>query len=140
MIQQMSTAQNKQLVQQYNEEMIAKCNMDWLMAHLSPQFINHSATDGMPKGREGMEYFFTQILHAAFSEVQVAVKDMIADEQQVATRKEITGIHTGELMGIPPTGKHITLRVIDILRITDGQITDHWGENNFAAVVQGLQG
>jgi predicted ester cyclase len=87
-----------------------------------------------------MEYFFTQILHASFSEIQVTVKDMVADEQQVATRKEITGIHTGELMGIPPTGKSITLRVIDILRIADGQITDHWGENNFAAVVQGLQG
>jgi predicted ester cyclase len=136
----MSIAQNKLLVQQYNEEMIAKCNMDWLMTHLSTQFINHSAPEGMPNGREGMEYFFTQILHASFSEIQVTVKDMVADEQQVATRKEITGIHTGELMGIPPTGKSITLCVIDILRIADGQITDHWGENNFAAVVQGLQG
>lgn len=135
----MSTEQNKQLVQQYNEEMIGKCNMDWLMQHLSPQFINHSAPNGMPSGREGMEYFFTQILHASFSEIQVAVKDMVADEQQVATRKEITGIHTGALMGIPPTGKQITLRVIDILRIVDGLITDHWGENNFAAVVQDLQ-
>lgn len=136
----MSIEQNKALVQQYNHEMIGNCNMDWLMAHLSPQFINHSAPDGMPSGREGMVYFFTQILHASFSEIQVAVKDMVADEYQVATRKEITGIHTRELMGIPPTGKRITLRVIDILRIADGQITDHWGENNYAAVVQGLQG
>jgi predicted ester cyclase len=135
----MSTEQNKELIKQYNEQVIAQGDMEWFMNHSSPEFINHSAQEGMPKGREGMIYFFTQVLHTSFSNVQVAVKDMVASENKVATRKEITGVHSGKLMDIAPTGRPIAISVMDIMVLKDGKITDHWGETNFAAVLQSLQ-
>lgn len=135
----MSTEQNKELIKQYNEQVIAQGDMEWFMNHSSPEFINHSAQEGMPKGREGMIYFFTQILHTSFSNVQVAVKDMVASENKVATRKQITGVHSGTLMGIKPTGRAITISVLDIMVVEEGKITDHWGETSFATVLQALQ-
>jgi predicted ester cyclase len=42
------------------------------------------------------------------------------------TRKSLRGTHQGELFGVPPTGKPLSIEVIDILRVRDGKITDHW--------------
>ncbi|WP_207534494.1 ester cyclase [Desertivirga arenae] len=58
---------------------------------------------------------------------------MLAEGDKVVSRKEISATHTGELMGIPATGKTITLKVIDILALENGKICDHWGENNFVS-------
>lgn len=132
----MSIEQNKLLVSRYNSEVIEGGNMDVLKELAVPNFINHSAMPGMDPGINGMIYFFSSLLHPAFSNLKVTVLDMVADENKVATRKIINGTHTGSLMGIAPTGKHITISVIDILSIEDGKITAHWGENNFAAVIQ----
>jgi len=134
----MSTEQNKALVVTYNKEVIEKGNMDVLKEIAVAGFVNHSAGAGMPSGLDGMEYFFTNILHAAFTNITVSVEDMVADDHKVATRKVISGTHTGELMDIAPTGKKVTINVIDILTISNGKITEHWGQNNFTEVIQSL--
>lgn len=132
----MSTAQNKALVKRYNQEVIEGNNMDVLHAIAHPQFINHSAQPGMDNGLGGMAYFFSQLLHPAFSNIKVTVLDMVAEDNKVVARKTITGTYTGSLMNIPPTGKDVTISVIDIITVEDGLLTAHWGENNFMAVVQ----
>lgn len=134
----MSTEQNKALVVTYNKEVIEKGDMNVLREIASADFVNHSTGEGMPSGLDGMEYFFTNILHAAFSDIEVSVEDMVADETKVATRKVILGTHTGTLMDIAPTGEKVAINVIDILTITDGKISEHWGQNNFSEVVQSL--
>ena len=134
----MSTDVNKAIVTRYNKEVIQGCDMELLRDLVSPDFINHSGVPGMPEGVDGLIYFFTQILHGSFSNINVEINDMLAEGNKVVTRKEITGTHTGTLMGIPATGKNITLKVIDILSVENGKISDHWGENNFTSVLQGL--
>lgn len=134
----MSTEQNKSLVVQYNKEVIEKGNMKILREIAAQDFINYSAPEGMPSGLDGMEYFFTNILHTAFSDIEVSIEDMIADEHKVATRKVIYGTHSGKLMDIAPTGKKVAINVIDILAISNGKITGHWGQNNFSEMVQSL--
>lgn len=135
----MTTAANKQLAVRYNKEVIEMGNMEVLKQITAPDYINHSAPEGMPTGIDGLIYFFTGIIHTAFTSVQVNVLDMVAEGNKVATRKEIVGVHTGSLMGIPATGKTISISVIDILTIENNLIVGHWGENNFMAVVQSLQ-
>lgn len=134
----MSKEENKALVTRYNKVAIEACDMELLKDLMAPDFINHSGVPDMPEKLEGMTYFFTKILHASFSYIQVEIKDMVAEENKVVTRKEITGTHTGTLMGIPATGRVVTIKVIDILTIENGKISGHWGENNFSMVVQRL--
>ncbi|MFZ0142366.1 MAG: ester cyclase [Aeromicrobium sp.] len=52
--------------------------------------------------------------------------DMIAEGDQVVTKKTFHGTHTAELAGIPPTGRTVTLQYVDIRRVRDGRITEHW--------------
>ena len=41
--------------------------------------------------------------------------------------KVFHGTHTGELLGIPPTGREVEILVIDVVRVADGRIVEHWG-------------
>jgi predicted ester cyclase len=51
---------------------------------------------------------------------------MFAERNRVATQKTFTGTHTGEMYGIPPTGQRVSLQYVDILRLRDGKIVEHW--------------
>ena len=62
----------------------------------------------------------------AFPDCQVTVDDMIAEGDRVVTKKTFTGTHTAELNGIPPTGKRVSIQYVDILRLRDGKIIEHW--------------
>ena len=55
------------------------------------------------------------------------------------TRKTFYGTHRGEFWGIPPTGKKVTIDLIDILRITDGQMVEHWNLVDWMGLMQQLQ-
>jgi predicted ester cyclase len=51
---------------------------------------------------------------------------MIAEGDHVVTKKTLQGTHTADLAGIPPTGRSVTLQYVDIMRVRDGRITEHW--------------
>jgi predicted ester cyclase len=62
----------------------------------------------------------------AFSEKVFTIKDQIAEGDRVAARTVWEGTHSGELRGIPPTGKRIAISAFIIDRIRDGKIVEHW--------------
>ena len=62
----------------------------------------------------------------AFPDSYVTIEDMIAEGDRVVTKKTFTGTHTGELSGIPPTGNRVSIQYVDIMRVRDGQIVEHW--------------
>ena len=53
-------------------------------------------------------------------------------------RKTFRGTQTGEFMGMPPTGKSISVGVIDIFRIAGGKIVEHWGQMDSMGMMQQL--
>lgn len=72
------------------------------------------------------------------SDIKVVVEQQVAEGDLVTTHKLITGKQTGTLMGVPATGKEISIEVMDILKIQNGKITDHWGVNTFPTVLADL--
>jgi steroid delta-isomerase-like uncharacterized protein len=63
---------------------------------------------------------------AAFPDLHTAVEDVIAEGDKVAVRWTTRGTHQGSLMGIPPTGRQVTMTAIHILRLADGKIAEGW--------------
>jgi len=63
---------------------------------------------------------------------------MFAEGDRVCSRTVIYGTQTAEWMGVPPTGKVITMPGISIHRIVDGKITDDWASVNMLDVMQQL--
>ncbi|MBO2010341.1 ester cyclase [Hymenobacter negativus] len=130
--------ENKAIIRRYNHEGIAQGNVDTLEELLAPDFINHSAPAGMDAGRGGMFYFFLRILQSALSNLEVEILDQVAEGDKVTTRKAITGIHTGELLGLAPTQKPVVINVIDIYRLREGKLTAHWGLTTLSDVMAQL--
>jgi predicted ester cyclase len=54
----------------------------------------------------------------------------------LVTRKTFQGTHRGEFMGVPATGKHVVIDVIDIIRIADGQLIEHWNVLDMLGLMQ----
>jgi steroid delta-isomerase-like uncharacterized protein len=87
--------------------------------------VNHSAPPGVPADREGGKIFL-QAFAAAYPDAHYTVDDMIAEGDQVVTKKTLSGTNQGDFAGIPATGKHVTLQFVDIMRVRDGRIVEHW--------------
>jgi len=132
-------AVNKAIVNRFNHQVIECCNRHEFDTLVAQDFINHSAVAGQDNGREGLWHTFHNILHPGLSDLQVQVLDQVAEGDKVTTRKRITGCHSGALIGIPATGHAISIDVIDIVRIRNGQYVEHWGINSLPSVLAALR-
>lgn len=133
----MSADSNKTLVRQFVEEAQSRHNLSAVDEYLSPDFVDHSVPPGLPPNREGVKLQFTMFFNA-LPDLQAIIHDQVADDDKVVTRKTLRGTHRGDLLGIPPTGKVVDINVIDILRVKDNQITDHWNNVDRLGLMQQL--
>lgn len=122
----MTTEQNKSIVTRFNKEFIEGGNINAFNEIIAQDFINQTAPPGVPKGPEGVWYFFTQLLKPAFPDLKVVIFDQVAEGDKVTTRKEFHATHKGEFFGIPASNKNVVMQVIDIIRLKDGKFIEHW--------------
>lgn len=127
----MSADENKALIRRYFEAIDVACesgNADIIDEFLAPDFVEHNPFPGIPPTREGWkEAFMAFVVGAPGYHV---IDDLIAEEDQVVGRITAYGTHTGELFGIPATGKEIRVGGIAIWRIREGKILEHWHETD----------
>ncbi|MCV2491328.1 ester cyclase [Geodermatophilus sp. YIM 151500] len=94
---------------------------------VSPSLVNHTPMVPDPPGGPAEVKAIFDGLHAALTGFSVEVRHQVADDDLVMTHKVFKGRHTGELFGLPPTGRHVRFAVMDVVRIADGRIVEHWG-------------
>ena len=133
----MSAEQNKTLVRRFVDEVQSGGNIDTIDELCSPEFVNHSAPPGVPSNCEGLKQL-TAMFRQAFPDSYFTVEDMIAEGDKVATRKTFHGTHEGEFMGIPPTGRPVSIGLIDIVRIAGGRVVEHWSIGDNLGMMQQL--
>jgi steroid delta-isomerase-like uncharacterized protein len=67
---------------------------------------------------------------AGFPDLSVTVEDVMAEGDRVTARVVMRGTHQGEFQGFAPTGKQVEVRAIDMFRISNGKIVEHWGHSD----------
>jgi predicted ester cyclase len=78
------------------------------------------------------------MFRAAFPDLHGTIEDQIAEGDKVVSRMTYRGTHQGELMGIPPTGKQVTMSFIGIHRITAGKVAEGWVNFDALGMMQQL--
>ncbi|HEV2131844.1 MAG TPA: ester cyclase [Longimicrobiaceae bacterium] len=78
--------------------------------------------------------FFQQV----FPGYTIEVHDLIAEGDKVVLRGTMHGVHRGELMGMPPTGRQVAVPLIIIYRLERGKIVEHWLQADQAGMMQQL--
>jgi predicted ester cyclase len=75
---------------------------------------------------------------AAFPSYEMIAEDMIAEGDKVVVRLLFRGTHKGDLMGIPPTGKQVTVPFILIYRLASDKIVEQWMQGDSLGLLQQL--
>jgi steroid delta-isomerase-like uncharacterized protein len=129
--------ENKALVARLYEE-ISKGNLDALDTALDDSVVEHEELPpGIPPGKEGVKVFFGVVL-SAFPDLTMTPNFMIAEGDLVTAFTTATGTHRGEFMGIPATGKTVTINLADYMRFRNGKVVEHWGVMDMASMMQQL--
>jgi steroid delta-isomerase-like uncharacterized protein len=134
----MSTEQNKASARQFIEEVLNQGNMSRINDLLAPDFVEHEELPpGVPRDREGVTLLMT-MLRSAFPDFKATIDDMIAEGDKVVVRMTWTGTQQGEFMGLPPSGKPMSIGVIDIFRMDRGKLVEHWGLSDTMSMMEQL--
>ena len=101
-------------------------NIDLLDELLAPEYVNHTlATPDLPSGPEGVKEVVS-MFRSGVPDLRVVIEDMIAEGDRVATRYALEGTHGGDLFGVAPTGRHLTIKSMTVERLSGGKIVEHW--------------
>ena len=133
----MSTAENRTMARRFTEECWDRSDVKVLDELLAPNFVDHDPAPAQGPGADGYKQMAAAYF-SAFSDFRVRNEDVIAEEDKAMLRWTARGRHTGPLLGIPPTGREVTLRGIDIIRVERGRIVERWGEFDVYGLLQQL--
>ena len=134
----MAAEQNKALIVRFVEELFNKGNMGIVGEIFAPDFIEREQLPpGIPDGSEGVKVL-TTMLRSASPDYKAQIDDILAEGDKVVIRMTWSGTQKGEFMGVPATGKRVSFGVIDIIRITNGKVAEHWGQMDSMSLMQQL--
>lgn len=108
------------------EEIFPACDVEALADVVAPDVVSHGARPDEPPGFEGIKRTMLWLARV-FSDQRWEVHNVIGDGDMVAIHLTHRARHTGELMGIPPTGREVAYQYVHILRFRDGKAVEHWG-------------
>ncbi|HEU5379461.1 MAG TPA: ester cyclase [Ktedonobacteraceae bacterium] len=133
----MSTEHNKTIARQFFEDAYNTGNVALLEQLLAPTYVDYKAPPGTPDGPQGIAAIIT-MFRQAFPDLRFTIEDQVAEGDRVVTRYTFRGTQQGELMGIPPTGKQVSIGGISIYRISDGKMQQAWIEYDMLGLMQQL--
>jgi predicted ester cyclase len=120
----MSTEDNKALIHRVNEEGLNQHNPALVDEVCAPNFVFHNGSrtiQGLPAYKRYLAPFFS-----AFPDAHFTTEAMVAEGDTVAVRRTFRGTHKGSLMGLPPTGRQVTISDMAMLRVANGKFVEAW--------------
>jgi steroid delta-isomerase-like uncharacterized protein len=129
--------ENKAIQRRVVEEVFNKHNPGAVDQFFAPDYVSHNAPPGLPNDREGVKALATMYF-GAFPDLKVTSDFQVAEGDIVVMRWTATATHSGELMGIPATGKRTKMTGITTQRIAGGKIVEEWNESDQMSLMQQL--
>jgi steroid delta-isomerase-like uncharacterized protein len=133
----MSVEENKSVIQRSYDEFFNTGNLALVDQFHANDFVGHVL--GLPpiQGLEALKHLASGYL-SAFPDLHITLEDMIAEGDKVMTRVSWRGTHKGEFIGIPPTGKQVTVTGMYEYRIAGGKIAEWWDYSDNLGLMQQL--
>jgi steroid delta-isomerase-like uncharacterized protein len=131
---------NKNQFQRLYDEVINTGDLERANLYITPDRPDHDP--GLPpemtRDREGFKLFF-RMFRAAFPDQKFDIEFMVAGGEKVVAYGTVEGTHTGDFLGMAPSGKSFKVRNIDICRFNaEGLIAEHWGLVDLAGMMRQL--
>jgi steroid delta-isomerase-like uncharacterized protein len=127
----------KAVVRRNTEEVQSRGNFDVFEELFAPDFLDHTPQPGRTPDKDGARELY-RVLRAAFPDFHAEIHFQAADGDLVTTYKTYHGTHQGSFLGIAATGRQIHFETVDVMRVRDGRISEHWGVANLFSLMQQL--
>lgn len=130
-------ARNEALMRRFYEELWSRGNLEVIPELVAEDFVDHQAPVGQTSGREALAGLVV-MWRTGSPDMQETGEHLILQGDKVVGRFLMRGTHSGEFMGIAPTGRSVTISGIDIVRITEGKISEFWYAEQTLELMQQL--
>ncbi|MFI9510209.1 ester cyclase [Nocardia sp. NPDC052566] len=132
---------HKEVVRRIVHEVFEQGKLELVDELLAEDFVDHSLQHalffGADSGREGFKKM-TMLARAGVHDLTAELDLVVAEGDLVAARVLAKGVHGGELLGVPPTGRPVDLADYHYFRFRDGKVREHWNQFNALEVLQQL--
>ncbi len=115
---------NTEIVNRFFKEGYENRNYTEVIDLVAEDYIDHSPA-GARSNAQAVEIL--KIVAGMFSDLSIKMLDIFAENDLVATRVLYDGVHSGECMGIPATGKRISFEALENFKVVNGKIVESWG-------------
>jgi predicted ester cyclase len=133
----LSAETNKQIVRRVAEEPWTG-KFEVIDELVDPNYVGYDPSQPEPtRGPAGFREFINTYL-AGFPDGRLTVEQQVAEGDFVATRWTGRGTHKGDLMGIAPTGKQVTVTGITVSRLASGKVVEEWTNWDTLGMLQQL--
>lgn len=116
---------NEAVVRRVFDEIANRGDFDVVDQIYREDYVDHAPLPGGPPGREGVRHSIGG-LRTAMPDLHVTVEAVSAHADKVAVHNTWSGTHTGEVLGIRPTGRDLTFTGVVVFRLVDGLIAERW--------------
>ena len=113
---------NKAVIGKFIEEVINQNRMDRADDLVVKDFVELDPLPGQRQGREGLKEVLG-MMRTAFPDIHWVVEEMVAEGDTVVTRFTWTGTHQGAFLGVPATGKNVSVKGVVIDQLADGKMS-----------------
>ena len=128
------------IVRRVTDEAFIGGNVEVIDELVAEDFVSHDPPPGAPGTREGFRAV-AELVASSMSDRKMEFDDFAdTDDGRVVESWAMVATHTGEAFGLPPSGKSVRVRGIEIWRIADGKIVEHWGAVDMGDLFEKAQG
>jgi len=114
---------NKEIVEMFCRDVFINHDLTRLDEYMRDDYIQNN--DIAETGKQGFRDLFVKTFQS-LPDFKYTVHMTVAEGDKVVVYSTMTATHRGEWLGQPPTGNHLEINVIDIFRVQDGMIAEHW--------------
>jgi steroid delta-isomerase-like uncharacterized protein len=134
-----SSESAKAIVRRNTEEVQGRGSFGVFEELFADDFVDHTPQPGTTPDKAGVRKLYTY-LRTAFPDFRAEIHWQLVAGDRVTTYKTYYGTHQGPFLGVAPTHRGIHFEAVDVMRVQNGKITDHWGVGNLLSLMQQIGG
>ncbi len=132
----MSAEENKAIIRRWVDAWHSR-NVAAVDDFVTSDYVRHDPNLPEVRGPAAEKQLMTMFL-SALPDLHFTIEDLVAEGDTVVARYTARGTHQGELLGIPPTNRHVAISVLEIYRLVDGKIAEQWVTMDALGMMQQL--
>lgn len=114
----------KELVARFFQAGYTEQDYDFVLRCMADDYFDHSPAAARSNGEA---VAILRLVARQFSDFRAEMLDLFAERGMVSARVRFTGLHTGQCMGVAPTGARIEFEALENFRVENGKIAESWG-------------